>query len=319
MTGLHAQGEKTTGGGKEAASEKVSVKESGESGGVTRTRMRNVEYHITDRIIVHIGELNGRLITKPGEIPVFDDKNSFGIEADSADIRLNMTALSNDLNDYIFARADAPLKKLVASVKSDKHGDELVIKGLLVSKGGVPFETTGTLSVTPEGWIRVTTHSVKALKLPIHGFMEMLGLDTANLVNTNKVDGVKIDKDDLLLDPDKLLPPPAFKGRLSAIKIDNGEIALTFGKKAEKPIASVCGGKNFISFQGGTVKFGRLTMTNAMLELVDADPQDSYDFALAHYVEQLAAGYVKSLKSGAMCAHTPDFNKINIATPVGKK
>lgn len=319
VTGLRAQGEKPNGNGTVAPATKSSTRESGENGGVVRTTMKNVEYHLTDRIIVHIGDLNGELVAKPGEIPVFDDKNSFGIEADFADIRLSMTALTNDLNDYVFARADAPLKNLVASVKSDKHGDELLIKGLLVSKGGVPFETAGTLSVTPEGWIRVTTHSVKAIKLPIHGLMEMLGLDTANLVNTNKVEGVKIDKDDLLLDPEKFLPPPAFKGKLTSINIDNGEIALTFGsRKAARPLHSLCGGKNYISFQGGTVKFGRLTMTNTLLELVDADPQDSYDFALAHYADQLAGGYVKSLHSGALCAHTPDLNKLK-SVAGGKK
>ena len=319
VTGLRAQVDAPNGSGKVTPAIKSPAKEAGESSGVVRTAMKNVEYHLTDRVVVHIGDLNGKLVTKPGETVVFDDKNSFAIEADFADIRIGMTALTNDLNDYIFARADAPLKNLVASVKTDKHGDELMIKGLLVSKGGVPFETAGTLSVTPEGWIRVSTHSVKALKLPIHGLMEMLGLDTANLVNTNKVEGVKIDKDDLLIDPQHILPPPEFKGKLTGVKIDNGEIALTFGdKKAGKPMSSLCGGRNYISFQGGTVKFGSLTMSNALLELVDADPQDSYDFALAHYVDQLSAGYVKSLKSGALCAHTPDLNKIKTAAS-GKK
>src|ERR1019366_6634620 len=134
----------------------------GDSGITVRTAMRNVDYHFTDRIIVNITSLNGRLTPKPGEIPVFDDKTSFGLDVDSAKITLTMTALTNDLNDYVFAKPDAPLKKLIASV----HGDQLVTKGILSSKGGIAFETSGTVSVTPEGMIRVHTTKVTALHLP---------------------------------------------------------------------------------------------------------------------------------------------------------
>jgi hypothetical protein len=123
---------------------------------------------------VHISALNGKLTPKPGQIPVFDDKESFGLDVDSANITVSMTALTNDLNEYVFAKANAPLKKLNVTTK----GKELVVKGLLVSKGGVPFETSGTLAVTPEGMIRVHTTKVKALKLPVKGLMDLLGVDT---------------------------------------------------------------------------------------------------------------------------------------------
>lgn len=95
-----------------------------------RIAMRNVEYHLTDQIIVHISTLDGRMIPKPGQIPVFDDKNSFGLSVDGARVTMNMTALTNDLNDYVFAEPDAPLKKLSASAQ----GEELTIKGLLAAR-----------------------------------------------------------------------------------------------------------------------------------------------------------------------------------------
>lgn len=142
--------------------------------------MKNVEFHLTDAIILHIATLDGRLTPKPGQIPVFDDKESFGLDVDSANITMTMTALTNDLNDYVFAKPSAPLKKLAVSTR----GKELVVKGLLVSKGAVP---SGTLQVTPEGMIRVHTTKVKALKLPVKGLMDLLGLDTAALLNTKKV------------------------------------------------------------------------------------------------------------------------------------
>lgn len=291
-----------TGGGKAVG---------GESGAAVRTAMRNVDYHLTDRIILHITSLDGKLTVKPGQIPVFDDKNSFGLDVGAGNIILSMTALTNDMNDYVFARADAPLKKLSTSTQ----GDQLIMKGLLVSKGGIPFETSGTLSVTPEGMIRVHTQKVKALKLPVKGLMDMLGLDTEKLLNTKKVEGVTVDKDDLILDPEKLFPPPELHGRLTSLKIENGEIHLTFGPEnggaAPAPIKESCGGaKNYLHFRGGSVRFGKLTMSDTDLELLDTTPADPFDFSMEHYNKQLVAGYAKSTAARGLCVHMPDYNKI---------
>jgi hypothetical protein len=285
--------------------------EAGGGAAVVRAVMRNIEYHLTDRIIVHIVSLDGKLAPKPGEIPVFDDRNSFGLEVDSATIILNMTALTNDLNDYVFAKPDAPLKHLTASTQ----GDQLVLKGLLASKGGIPFETSGTLSLTPEGMIRVHTTKVKALKLPVKGLLDILGLDTETLLSTKKVEGVSIDKDDLILDPQKILPPPELRGHLTALKIENAEIHLTFGPlepgAAAAPVKESCGAKNYLHFRGGSVRFGKLTMADTDLELLDSTPVDPFDFAIEHYNEQLVAGYSKMTQSGGLCVHMPDYNKLN--------
>jgi hypothetical protein len=282
----------------------------GESGVPVRAAMRNVDYHLTDRIIVHITSLDGKLDPKPGQVPVFDDKNSFGLDVDSATIILSMTAMTNDLNDFVFARSDAPLKNLSTSTQ----GDQLIMKGLLVSKGGIPFETAGTLSVTPDGMIRVHTTKVKALKLEVKGLMDMLGLDTEKLLNTKKVEGITVDKDDLILDPEKILPPPALHGRLTSLKIVNGEIHLTFGpaegKAAGAAVKESCGAKNYVHFRGGTVRFGKLTMSDTDLELMDVTPADPFDFSIDHYNEQLVAGYSKMTQAGALCVHMPDYNKL---------
>jgi len=281
---------------------------------VVRAQIRNVDFHLTDRIVVHIVSLDGSLTTKPGEIPVFDDKNSFGIDVDAAKNTLSMTALTNDLNDYVFAKADAPLKKLSASIR----GDELAIKGLLVSKGGIPFETAGTLSATPEGMIRVHTTKVSALHLPVKGLMDLLGIDTQEMLNTKKVEGVTVDKDDLILDPGKLMPPPEMHGHLTYLKIENGAIDLTFGpgngKAAPTPISLSCPARNYLFFKGGSVRFGKLTMSDTDLELIDSSPADPFDFSIDHYSEQLAAGYAKMTRTGGLCVHVPDYEKMKQLT-----
>jgi len=306
-----AAGSKDSSTGQSPATPSAASGSADENAAVVRTAMRNVQYHLTDRIIVHITTLDGKLTPKPGQIPVFDDKNSFALTVDTATIQLSMTALTNDLNDFVFAKPDAPIKHLTAST----DGDQLVLKGLLVSKGGVPFETSGTLSVTPEGMIRVHTVKVKALKLPVKGLMDLLGLDTEKLLDTKKVEGVTVDKDDLILDPEKILPPPQLEGHLTALKIENGEIHLTFGpengKAAAEPVKESCGARNYLHFRGGSVRFGRLTMSDTDLELLDSTPADPFDFVIDHYNQQLVAGYSKMTPSGGLCVHMPDYNKLN--------
>jgi hypothetical protein len=284
----------------------------GDGGGQgVQAAMRNVDFHLTDRIVVHIQTLDGKLVpTQPGQVPVMDDKRSFVFDVDSSSVTLSTAALTNDLNDYVFAQPGAPLKKLEASVK----GDELVVKGVLARKGGIPFESDGTVTLTDGGMIRVHTNKVKAAGIPVKGLMDLLGIETQNLLNTKKVEGVSVDKDDLVLDPQEILPPPAIRGRLSGIRLVDGAIALTFGSgQLRDPRAGTtngCSGRNFIAFKGGALRFGRLTMNDADLELVDLQPGDAFDFSLDHYAEQLAAGYAKTNLQGGLCAHVPDFDKL---------
>jgi hypothetical protein len=272
--------------------------------------MKNVNYHLTDKIIVHVVSLDGRLTPKPDQMVVFDDRQSFEINVDAANLTLSTTSLTNDLNDYVFAKPDAPLKKLAATIQ----GDQLTVKGLLVSKGGIPFSSTGTLAVTPEGMIRVHTTKVEALHLPVKGLMDMLGLDASKLVNTNKVEGVSVDKNDLILDPQVIFPPPQLRGRLTSIKIENGQIALAFTGREEKGsqrLTNPCGGRNYLQFQGGTVRLGKFIMDQTDLVLLDMEPADPFDFAMDHYREQLVAGFSKMTQQGGLCVHLPDYDKIH--------
>ena len=71
------------------------------------------------------------------------------------------------------------------------------------------------------------------------------------------------------------------------------------GKQAKLPVVE----KNYIYFQGGTMRFGRLTMAPVDMELVNLQGSSSFEFALADYYRQLVAGYSKSLPGGGLLVH----------------
>ena len=276
------------------------------AGNTVQVQMRNISYRVTNTVAVRISRLDGELRpTREGVVPSFDDRESFLIDIRSADISLSTDALAAMLNQYAFAASDSPLK----DVHIAPQGTGLKIQGKL-RKGNLPFETVGTLSVTGDGKVRVHTEHVKAAHVSVKGLMDLLGIKIANLIKTEKVRGLQVDQDDLILDPTAILPPPRITGRLSAIAVRGNTIVQTFGGK---PADTHGRSGNYMSYQGGQLKFGKLTMSPTDLVLIDPDARDPFDFFFAHYKEQLVAGYTKNTPQDGLRVYMPDYGKMKKA------
>lgn len=271
-----------------------------------KVQMHNVTYHFTNDVAVSIRDLRGALVPEgKHQIPVFDDKNSFLLHIDSAEISISTSAMANVLNSHVFSRSDSPIKNV--SIQIDK--DRLKIKGKLHNKGDVPFETDGTLSATPEGKIRVHTEKVKALHLPVKGLMDLLGINVDDLVKNGKMQGIQVEKDDLILDPEQILPPPHIRGKVTNIRLVGDGIVQTYGPPAKDSSKMPVGG-NFMAYSGNQLRFGKLTMSDTDMILIDMDPKDPFDFYLDHYKEQLTAGYTRVTQSFGLRVYMRDFNKL---------
>jgi hypothetical protein len=271
-----------------------------------QTEMRNVMYHFTDKVTVQILQLRGTLVpVRQDSLPIFDDSRSFNLEISSADINMTTDSLANVLNQYVFAASDAPLKGLSITAE----GNSLKVKGKLHAKGDISFETVGTISATPEGQIRIHAEKVKAAHLPVKGLMELLGLKIADLINTKKVRGVRSEENDLILDPEQILPPPHIEGRITAVRIQGNQIVQVYGNKPKAdPTPAVSG--NYMAYHGAQLRFGKLTMSDTDMILIDMDPKDPFDFYLDHYRDQLAAGYTKITPEFGLRVFMRDYNKL---------
>lgn len=272
--------------------------------GAVRAEMRNVMYHYTEPIAVHITYLKGELRpTQQGGMPIFDDPNSFALSIESARMSIATDALANVMNQFALASPDAPMKGLSIT----PSGGKLKIKGRLHSKGNVPFESEGSLSVTPGGEIRIHTEKLKAGHVPVKGLMDLLGESIAKLIDTRKVRGLRAENNDLLINPAELFPPPHIHGSLRAISIVGNQIVLEYGVQAALS-AKVSG--NYMAYRGAQLRFGKLTMSDTDLVLIDMNPQDPFDFYLAHYRDQLVAGYTKTTPSFGLRCYFRDYNKL---------
>jgi hypothetical protein len=271
-----------------------------------RAEMHNVLFHFTDASGAHIEQLSGELLPTPGnEMPVFDDRSSFEVVVSTARISITPSALSDIFNSFVMNKPDAPLKELSMAVDQGR----LHIKGKLHSKGDLPFETIGNIFTTSDGRLRIQTESVKALKIPVKGVMNLFGIELANLINTSKIPGMDTDKNDLLIDLSTLLPPPHIKGRLTGVSIKKGVIVAEM--KGPAPAADLPSQKgNFMTFRGNHLRFGKLTMTDSDLSIVDMNPIDPLDWNQSRYQEQLEAGYSKINSNFGLITYVKDFGKL---------
>jgi len=267
--------------------------------------MVNVNIHLDDELVLHIRHLTGRLLpTTKGQPPAFDDNRSYVVAIDSAEVSVSMASMTHAMNTYVFGEPDAPLKNLQLSA----DGSQIRQKGTLKKGPGVPFEMVGEISATPDGKIRIHPTEIKAEHIPVKGLMKLFGLDMAKLINTRKTKGFTVDDNDVILDPALMLPPPQMHGRITAVRIQGDDIIQVFGKETQEA-ASEPSHSNYMAYRGGTLRFGKLTMNDTDMRLIDQDPSDPFEFFPEHYKDQLVAGYSKTTASGGLRVYMPDYGK----------
>jgi len=242
-----------------------------------------------------------------GEPVTFDDVNSFDIVSESAIIAVRASTLSNVLNDRAFAYDGAPLKGIVVETR----GDRLRITGQLHKTVTVSFVLEGRPEATQDGLIRMHVDKISAAHLPVKSILHLFGEDLAKVVNSNEAKGVKVDGDDIILFPDRLLPPPHIRGKVTHVAVENDRIIQTFGSgKPVRPLSPPRKAANYIYHRGGQLRFGKLTMSDADLEIVDLSPADPFDFFLADYNRQLVAGYSNNTPSHGLIVFMPDYHRL---------
>jgi len=282
--------------------------------------LKNVHMVVAPGVILEVRELHGQLQpAKRGGIPTFDDPRSFRIRVDRATTAISTASLAALLNGYTFAYPGAPLRGLSVEAR----GGKLRQKGTLHKGVDVPFEMEGELAARPDGRLRVHPTSIRVAGVPAKRLLDALGLELVKVIKVRADRGVALEGDDLLLDPERLLPPPQISGRVRAVRLEGDRIVLELaggragtgagtdaGTKTSRELRpSLPKARNFMYFRGGRLRFGKLTMDDTDLQIVDADPADPFLFSLAEYARQLVAGYSKTMPDKGLVTFMPDADQ----------
>jgi len=281
---------------------------SGAADTVTRLQMRNVDFFVDRQIPLRIRRLNGTIRSKTGGPVLFDDKRSFVIGVESAEVGLTGRDLSLLLNKYVFNYPGSPLRGITVTTS----GNEIIQKGTLHKVFPMPFEIRAELSVTPDGRIRIRPVRTEILGLHVDNLMRGLGLALDEVISLKNARGASLSGNDIFLSPTMILPPPAIEGRVTAVRVEGNQVVQTFGGSASVatmpiPDSSV---RNYMYYRGGSLKFGKLVMVDAEMFITELDPSDPFRFEIDRYLPQLIAGYSRTLQSGGLMVFMRDIDKM---------
>lgn len=268
--------------------------------------MRNVNLHMTSDVTLRVRSLRGRFVpTRAGGVANLDDSASYVVAVDAGETSIDEATLNALMTEHVFARGPdhgkPPVKDLVLKVE-----DGLVKqKGKLDKKIDLPFSVKGAVEATPDGKIRVHAKSIKSLGLPVKGLMKLIGLEMDDMLKVEPGHGLTVDDNDFIIDPQTMLPPPHLQGRITSVRVEGNEIVQVFG---DGPAKSA--GRNHIYWRGGSLRFGKLTMRDTDLELIDQDQSDPFDFSVSGYNEMLVAGYSKNTPRLGLKTYMPDYDDL---------
>jgi hypothetical protein len=278
-----------------------------QAGSPVEIQMRNVAFRVARDIVLEVRSLRGRLRPTHADRPVtFDDSDSFIVEIDSGEVAMTSASLTALLNSYVLA-GGGPIRNVSVTIE----GSKLIQKGTLHKGVSLPFEVEGSVSATPSGDIRVHAEKIKSAHLPVKGLLHLFGASLSKLVNGNAGRGLRVDGDDMILLPRYATPPPHLEGRVTQVSLTGGRIVQVFDSgKRPQPLNPPFVSEGYIYHKGGMLRFGKLTMDDADLEIVGDRTTGYFDFFMREYKRQLVAGYSKNTEANGLVTHMVDYSRL---------
>lgn len=278
----------------------------------TWAEMRQVHFHSAPEVVLDIRRLSGPMLrADPERPPYFDDGKSFLLRLDAAEIGVTVAGLDHLMNDHVLHYPGAPMENVALSVVTP--GGSLLRMDATLAKP-VRMRISMVLEASArDGDVRMHPRAIRTLGFEVGGLLRSLGLHLSRLVDLSGAHGIRLDGDDLVMDPESVLPSPAVRGQVTAVRLEQNEVVLVFGgavpaRKPEhmpRPDAT-----SYMYYRGGTLRFGRLFMIRTDLQIVDADQSDPFEFDLAQYAKQLVAGYSRNQPDGGLLVVMPDLDDV---------
>jgi hypothetical protein len=274
--------------------------------------MRNVDLHINPHSVMRINRLRGEVLpTQPGATAWLDRPESFRVRATSGEVALDGDAIAALLNEIAFNYPGAPIKGLRIKIE-----DGAVVQSGTLHKGvDIPFQMWAVPVLQPDGRLRLHPDRLRIFGVNGLRLMHSLGLHLEKFMDLGKARGASVKGDDIYLDPLQIIPPPMIEGKLTSVRIDGALMIQEFARTEADTVFGTfvkpeSDAHNFIYFRGGSLRFGRLTMTDTDLLIRDLNETDPFDVFFSQYNRQLVAGHTDNLANYGLRAWMVDFGKL---------
>lgn len=284
------------------------------TGRVTGFYTRNVMYRVDEDIVIGMPNLNADIQVYQENQPFIPaNREDYLVRIHTGDLVIDQAAMAQIFNKYEFNYPDCPLSNLSIEAKQGKlKMSGTLRKGILP----LPFEMEGALRPNGQGQVVLTPDSVKSAGIPVKGLMNLIGLEVASLMNARPNGGLKIDGNDLIIHPDRLLPAPAISGFVAGVRVEPGKVIMVFDDQVRREVPALPEpwAQNWILMQGGNILINTHLIMDATLQMVDLNPKDPMHYYMPLYREQLEAGFTVATKASTI-AYLPDVYDIHAPMP----
>lgn len=261
---------------------------------------------------IYIRWIRGQMLrTQRNTDPSFDDPNSFVLLINKGVIGVHLQDLANFLNSG--NTNTTPLKNI--SIQTD--GNEIELHGTVHKIIPLPVKLKGELTPLPDGRVRFHVASYSLLKVPVKGLFHLFDVKLSDFVPSNGVPGVQVSGNDILFDTQQLLPPPHIHGQITTIRTSPQELTVIYGNSTDDE-NSLAQWHNFLRFNGGSLDFGKLTMHNADITMIDASNDPWFDLDLVNYQAQLVNGYTRMTAQAGLEIFMPDLDQMKTKPTVNQ-
>lgn len=274
----------------------------------TQAYFRNVWFYLDETMFLDIHELRGEMQSKtPGQSVDFDDRRSFVMRVDTGTIGMKAASLDKLMNQYIFGYPNPPLRDIHVTIV----GKQLQQSGIMHKGVDIPFTMWADVSAD-HGLIRIHPTKISICGINGIGLLKAVGMTLQKMLKMPEGRGIRAEKNDLLLDPQHVLPPPQTEMHLVDVHTSGDELVQVFdsGKHPAPLTLPKADEKNVMYFHGGTLRMGKLLMIDADMEVVDLDPADPFSFFIDRYNDQLVAGFERNTAVYGLIVHMKDWGKL---------
>jgi hypothetical protein len=282
--------------------------------GISQFYAKNLVYRFDADIVTEMPSLDADIqMKKQGKPFCPDDPEDFVVVIHKCDLGLNKASMEAIFNKYVFNYEGSPLSDIVFTFKTNRVSIQGKLKqGFLT----IPFEAEGPLTANSSGQVILRPDVIKANGIRVKSIMSLFGLDIAKFLNAKEGGGVRIDGNDIVIYPDRLLPPPAIQGFVQSVSVDTKRVVLHFNDKVVRKMPALPDptAKNWLLFWGGEVLFNSILMRDAKIQQIDDTPQDPMWYYMPLYKEQLSLGKLKITMKGETICVLPDVKGTQLNT-----
>jgi hypothetical protein len=263
--------------------------------------VKNTNFRVVENIGFYIPELTVKIAANDSSMPVvFDDPTSFSLTPLNGSVVLDNAKLNDLLNKEVFAFKGATLRKISATTSDN----QLALAGEMIRRGKwVPFAMKGKVSLHDGHILKYVPWSVLVDGVDATEVLKVANVNLDELL-TVKSPGANLIGSTVVLDTQKLFPPPVLNLNISSASVEKRGLVLNFSNAGDdSDPATLADSNSYILIKGGDVKFMKAMPTDARVQVMSASTDADLDFCLYDYRDQLSAGHLKFKEDGAILAY----------------